>query len=375
MTYSAEDKLRIARISLQKQYPFYAYLSMKLNLVENPSILTAGVDGKGNLYYAPEFILPLNTAQLAFLWAHEVCHLVYEHLGGKGARNHIIWNMACDFVINGNLDNEGLGEFIKGGCLDHKYDGWTSAQVYVDLMKDAEKNAKTYADSVGDNHEEWGDLSEGEAEELKREWTRNVVSAAHAAKQAGGEVPEAFRGLLSDLTENKIDWRDLVREKVKTLSSTVTSFNRVDRRRKLGAFNFPGKSYDEDARFAVAIDVSGSFTQDMVTEAMSEVYYAAEEFSDVEIDVLQWDTRVYGHRKFSSADKDEMFEYKIEGGGGTNFHCVIDWLRNQETPPKQLFVFTDLEFSYMEDPMICDTTFIVIGNKTIGPYGDTVQYS
>ena len=373
------EKLSVARVQLQKRFPFYGFLALKLNVIEKAEIGTAGVDGKGNMYFAPDFIADKDTDELIFLWAHEIGHLIFEHVILKGNRDHMLWNMAGDYAINLIAEQDGVGKFIKGGLLEKKYTDWTAAAIYDDLLKEAEENKEKYKqaqeDGGTDNHDMWGELTEAEKGRVSREWQQAAVSAAHAAKAAGGVVPEAFRGLIEDFTVPKVCWKDLVREKVRAQNKEEISWSRINRRRQLGNFNYPGRKPGEKVSFMVALDVSGSYTQEMVTSAVSEVYAACSEFTEVDIDVIMWDTRVYGHKTFTQDNAEEMRDYKIEGGGGTDFNCVLNWMRENQKQPAQLFVFTDLYFSFMEDPFICDTTFIVNGNKNITPpFGDSVDY-
>lgn len=377
--YNPEEKLRIARVKMQRQYPFYGYLSLKLKVVADESVGTAGVDGKGKMYYAPSFIEKHSVEEITWLWGHELGHLIFEHVALKGKRNHILWNMAGDYAINLLLKKDGMGKMIENCLYDEKYVDWTANQIYEDLLKEAKENMEKYkemAEKGGmDNHDMWGELTEKEQEAVKREWQSNIISAAHAAQAAGGEVPEMFRGLIDELITPKISWRDVVQEKIRSHNKEEQTWNKVNRRRRLGAFNYPGTEPGEKVNFMVAIDVSGSFTQDMVTEAMSEVYGACREFQEVTIDVLQWDTRVMGEKVFTQDNAEEMLQYQIKGGGGTDFNCVINYLKDNHKEPTQLFVFTDLYFSYMPDPLICPTTFIVVGgNSAEAPYGDRIQY-
>lgn len=376
--YNAAEKLSIARIALQRKFPFYGYLALKLKVIEKPEVGTAGVDGKGRMYYNPEFIEKLSTEEITFLWGHEIGHLIFEHVALKGKRNHMLWNMAGDYAINLILKKDGVGKFIEGGLMDDKYVDWTAAAIYDDLLKEAEKNAEKYQQAVAgggtDNHDAWGEMSEEEQEKAAKEWQQAAVSAVHACKAAGQEVPEGFRGLIDELTTPKICWRDIVRDKIKAHNKEEISWSKVNRRRAIGDFNCPGKQPGEKVSFMVAIDVSGSFTQDMVKDALSEVWGATREFEEVTVDVIQWDTRVYGHQVFTQDDGDKLCQYEVQGGGGTDFECVHEWMRKNNKQPSQLFVFTDLYFSYMPDPGICDTTFVVIGNDAAPPYGDSVPY-
>lgn len=375
----AAAKLTVARVNLQKRFPFYGYLALKLKLVEDEKIGTAGVDGKGKMFYAPSFIMDKSTDELIWLWAHEIGHLIFEHVSRKGSRNHMLWNMAGDYAINLLITKDGVGKMIEDCLYDEKYAGWTAAQIYDDLLKDAKANAEKYQqmmdDGVGDNHSMWDELSDEEKEAVGKQWQREVISAAHAAKQAGGEVPEAFRDLIIDLTTTKISWRDMVREKIKCHNKEDVSWSKVNRRRALGDFNYPGKAPGEKVSFMVALDTSGSFSQDQINDAMSEVFNATREFEEVTIDVIQWDTKTYGHKTFTQENSQEMLSYQMMGGGGTDFNCVIDWMRENNKTPNQLFVFTDLYFSYMDDPGICYTMFIVSGgNNASPPFGERVDY-
>lgn len=375
--YTAAEKLTIARIALGKRFPFYSYLALRLKLKEMAEIPTAGVDGKGTMYYNPEFILGLTTDEIVWLWGHEIGHLIFEHVALKGKRNHTLWNMAGDYAINLILEKDNVGKRIENTLFEDKYEDWTASAIYEDLMKDAKSNMEKYngdGNANGDDHGMWGELTEEEQQKVGKQWRQAAVAAAHAAKQQGGEVPEGFRHLISDLTETKIRWEDIVRERIRSFNKEEVSWSRVNRRRTLGEFNYPGKKPGEKVEFMVAIDTSGSFSQEDVTKAMSEVYGATREFSEVTVRVIQWDTRVYGDRTFTQENSDEMVNYQIEGGGGTDFNCVINYLRDNHIEPSQLFVFTDLYFSYMGDPGICPTTFIAVGNDAEAPYGETVKY-
>ena len=377
---TTKEKLQIGRIKLQRQSPFYGYLALQLKLKEEPSVGTAGVDGKGTMYYAPEFINKLSSDELVFLWAHEIGHLIFDHIPRRGNRNHMIFNMAGDYCINLLLEKDGVGKFIEGGLKDDKYKDLNVFEVYDLLMKDAEQAMKDYQESQesggADSHDMWGDggATEEEKQATSKKWQQAAISAAHVAKAAGKEVPKAFRGLLDELTEGKICWRDLVREKIKSHNKEEQTWSKVNRRRTLGSFNYPGMMPGEKTSFLVALDVSGSFTQEMVNDAMSEIYGATREFEEVTIDVIQWDTRVYAHKVFTQENAQEMMNYEIQGGGGTDLQCVHDWLVENQKQPAQIFVFTDLYFTYLPDHGIAPTTFIAIGNNVEGPYGDTVCY-
>jgi predicted metal-dependent peptidase len=55
---------------------------------------------------------------------------------------------------------------------------------------------------------------------------------------------------------------------------------------------------------------------------------------------------VRSHQSFTNG---ESIEYSLEGGGGTDFTPVFEFIETQLTPPKLLLYFTDLDGKF---PMI-----------------------
>ena len=104
MTMTAEDKLYKARIGLQKTNPFFAYLLLHSQPIEDKTIETMGVDANGKMYYNPEFVHKLNMqiGELDAVVCHEILHVALEHLyRGKYMQHHqFIGNIAADLVVN-----------------------------------------------------------------------------------------------------------------------------------------------------------------------------------------------------------------------------------------------------------------------------------
>src|SRR3990170_5869491 len=102
-----------ARVSLLFNQPFFGNLATRMELIDATKwCQTAATDGR-KLYYNREFIKSLTADELLFLIGHEVMHCVYDHLGRKGSREHKLWNMANDYIVNYTLKKEKLGEMPK----------------------------------------------------------------------------------------------------------------------------------------------------------------------------------------------------------------------------------------------------------------------
>ena len=53
----------------------------------------------------------------------------------------MLYNIAADYLVNNTLVRDGIGEKPKDIQIfqDHKYDGWSSEEVYDELFKNAKK--------------------------------------------------------------------------------------------------------------------------------------------------------------------------------------------------------------------------------------------
>ncbi len=98
-------KIKKARTALLFKQPFFGNLTMYLKLVDATDsgwCPTAAVDGR-NIYYNRDFLCDLADEEIQFVLAHEVMHVVFDHLGRRSHRDPQWWNMASDYVINGLL--------------------------------------------------------------------------------------------------------------------------------------------------------------------------------------------------------------------------------------------------------------------------------
>ncbi len=105
----AKEKLIKARITMLLKYPFWGPLSARLVLEEAPWCQTIATDGR-KFYYNSEFVLKLDDQECVFGFAHEVGHIIYEHMTRRGNRDPGLWNMAGDYIINNMLVRENVGK-------------------------------------------------------------------------------------------------------------------------------------------------------------------------------------------------------------------------------------------------------------------------
>ena len=401
----ARERLVTARIGLLLKQPFFGNLATRLTLTNADEWCpTAATDGR-KFYYNSKFIMMLkNEKEVEFLFGHEVLHCVYEHIGRRIDRKDDpqLANIAADYCVNGDLVQHKVGEMITTvPCLhDTKYYGWNYERVYDDLYKNAEKiDISELADKLLDEHLEGDDegagagkegdgdkkgkggngkkptLSAKDLKEIKDEIKEAVVSAA---KASAGELPAGVKRIIQDITEPKMNWRELLRTQIQATIKSDYTWQRPSRRGWDMEAVLPGMQNDQKIDIVVALDMSGSIEDSQARDFLGEVKGITEEFSNFKITLLTFDTDVYNAKVYESENLDDIAEYEIEGGGGTDFTCVFKYMKEHNITPEKLVMFTDgYPFGSWGDPEYCDTVWIIHGDRNPNPpfgtwtlYGD-----
>ena len=110
--HDARERLVTARIGLLLRHSFFGNLATRMQLINADEwCATAATDGK-TFYYNSRFIMMLKPKEVEFLVAHEVLHVVYDHMGRRNHRDPQIWNIADDYAVNADLKRHKVGQFI-----------------------------------------------------------------------------------------------------------------------------------------------------------------------------------------------------------------------------------------------------------------------
>ena len=378
------EQLTRARISLLLQQPFWGTLATRLILkdaTDEAWCPTAGTDGR-YFYYNRDFISKLTKPECIFLVAHEVEHCVYDHMSRRGSRKPKMWNAAADFVINYELHEHNIGKLPDPKtsgvtpCFDAKYKGMFAEEVYELLLKDPNANYPEF-----DVHLEPGD---GKGEPMDEE-TRRVLAdeirnaVMQASKAAGaGNTPAGVKRMLKDLVEPQMDWREILNMKIQSMIKNDFTWQRCSRKSQTSGIYLPGQKDDVKVKAAVAIDCSGSMGEDMLRDLLSETKGIMQQFTDFDLEVWCFDTRVYGYAKFSPDNIDEIDDYKIKGGGGTEFMCNWNYMKENDIQPERFIMMTDgYPCGSWGDENYCDTLFLIHGDtqrRLVAPFGMTAWY-
>ena len=84
-----------------------------------------------------------STDEWKFILAHEYLHAGLQHHSRCQGRNPYLWNVACDFVINGWLHDMQIGSMPADGLLyDESLNGLSAETVYDMIVRDMKKYTK-----------------------------------------------------------------------------------------------------------------------------------------------------------------------------------------------------------------------------------------
>jgi predicted metal-dependent peptidase len=384
------ELLITARVGLLLKASFFGNLATRLKLVNADEWCgTAATDGR-HFYYNSRFIKLLRPKEIEFLFGHEVLHCVYDHFGRRGERDPQIWNIANDFCVNADLKKHNVGEFITSvpALYDRKYEGLSSEEIYDDLMKNVQKISlddlvkkllDEHLDGEGDDESEDGKgrpkLSEAEKQQIRDE-IKEAMLAAAATVDGAGNLPAGVKRLIQDLTEPKMNWRELLRMQLESTIKSDYTWMRASRKGWHMDAVMPGMKLDPMIDIAIAIDASGSIGEAMLKDFLSEIQGIMDSFPAYRIHVLTFDTDVYNPAQYNSDNLDSICDYEVSGGGGTDFTCIFNYLKENEIEPKRLVVFTDgYPFGSWGDENYADTVWILHGTTTIvPPWGQYAYY-
>jgi predicted metal-dependent peptidase len=122
--------------------------------------------------------------------------------------------------------------------------------------------------------------------------------------------------------------------------------------------------------------MSGSITDEMAKDFLSEVKGIMDEYKDFKLKLWCFDTDVYNFAEFTGDNADDIMDYEPKGGGGTDFDVNYTFMKDEGIEPKKFIMFT---YGYpcgsWGDEQYCDSLFIIHGTDSIiPPFGNYAYY-
>tara|TARA_R110000772_G_scaffold84185_2_gene177852 strand:+ start:2882 stop:4192 length:1311 start_codon:yes stop_codon:yes gene_type:complete len=403
MQVEVHDRVIIARVGLLLRHPFFGNMATRMAVKTCDTWCpTAATDGK-TLYYNTQFFNMLTNKQIEFVIAHEILHCVFDHITRREDRDAQIYNIACDYLVNNVLVRDRIGEPVDQIQIfqDFKYDKWTSEEVYDDIFDKYDEEELEKLGQMLDEHIDWEKSPDGdegksqkgpagnesgedgrptytkdELKAIRDEIKESMMSSAQAA--GAGNTPGEIARMIKDITEPKMNWREIIRQTIQSTIRNDFTFTRPSRKGWHTNAILPGMNFDNTIDLCIALDMSGSISDQTGADFLGEINGIMDEYQDYAIKVWCFDTKVYNEQDFSPSGGDELTEYEIMGGGGTEFMCNWEYMKENDIQPKKFIMFTDgYAWDSWGDPDYCDTLFVIHSNRDKdleSPFGASVHY-
>jgi len=390
-----ERRLKKVKIMLMRNPKFALWSGImmvgKTELRDDfPSAATNGRDE----WYGREFVKGLDDKELAFVVLHEALHKAYRHLFIWKKLDEIdrnLTNAACDYVINLQLVDMDPTEQVIAmprkqgkvyGLLDRRFKGMNTKQVFDILRKEQEEGGGGQGEGEGgfDLHD-WDGAKELSAEDkkvLEREIDQAIRQGQIAHQKIHGKGAGGMNRELTELLEPQVDWREVLREFVKSVCNNkdVSSWRRVNRRFLAQDIHMPSLIGERVGRIAVGVDTSGSIGGDELNTFLSEVQSIAKDVNPQAVDLIYWDSRVANHEEYSESDMPNIVRStQPKGGGGTDPTAMMAYLKEKNIKPEVIVMLTDGCIGDWGDDWPAPILWTISGgaSNVFAPVGKTVH--
>ena len=356
----AQSLSKISKELMLKE-PYYGFFLIMLNKVWRKDLPTAGVS-KHNINYQlainEEFWTGLSDDHKMGLLKHELLHIAFGHLVSFSSfSNKKLANVAMDMEINQYIEASWLPE---GGIniddyTDIQLDRKAGCRYYYDqllrLQDEKDKNGSTgdqAMDNLLDNiasgdipdhstWEEFEDMSEAEKKLIEKQVQKILQDAKEQTIKKRGSVPGEIEGLivLDEVVKAKFDWKGYLRRFTGTSTKIFTK--KIRRKENYRYEDNPGLKIKMRQHMLLAIDTSGSVSNEELSEFMNEIHHIHK--AGVDITIIQCDAAIQSIKAYTG----KWGGIEMKGRGGTEFDPVLEYYNNNLKKYTSLVYFTDGE--------------------------------
>ena len=316
-------------------------------LVKNEKLAVPMRSGRQMIEFNPEMMKDWNESEIAERLRHEVMRILLGHPYMRQpfkARKGIL-GLASDITLKSLYKDTSTlpvpSDLIyeKGKCFEEYY---ALVKKYVE-QKETETYSPPYEIDGGllddggggldDEADMGGDTSEienmmrpyteaaelWEEDQLMQESIREKIEQVKRMNQWGSLPGKVVDEILAS-TIVRIDYRQILSMFRASVLSSSRKLTRMLPSRRYG-FEYMGSKRDFTTELLVAIDVSGSVTNEGISQALS-IINSFFKYGVENIDVIQFDYGLQGEKMtMKKALKDK---FKVQGRGGTDFQAPID---------------------------------------------------
>ncbi|WP_425803078.1 VWA-like domain-containing protein [Desulfitobacterium sp. Sab5] len=373
--FSLVDKVNLSLMEDKDNFYGYFLLQMSREIrfdISSPTAVNFK-RAKYVIYFNPIIFLNLNLKQMESTIKHEILHILSMHLirakEFKGNYSTLAINLAMNLVVNTYLDHlppfsvtlEWVNLYYDLKLLPFKpFEYYVEEiQTALDLLEadettederdasevDDSKNEETddNPDDANDDvnvateydpekaHDLWEESSDIDQKTLQ-EFTEKFIDNAQK-----GSIPGYLAGMISSLRSSKgeLPWNLYLKRLMGSVESnkkkTITRRNR----RQPDRLDLRGQLRSHKAKIVVALDISGSISDQEFNQALKEVLDIVKNYNH-EITIIECDSEI---RRVYNVKSVKDVKERINIRGGTRFTPVFEYANDHKI--NLLVYFTD----------------------------------
>jgi len=234
---------------------------------------------------------------------------------------------------------------LKEAKDDKDQTGTSGSEAFDDLCDQMDSSN---GDSLPDHStwDEFEDLSEAEQKLIEKQVQKLLSDAKEQTVKKRGTVPGEIEGviIIDEIKPPKFDWRGYIRRFTGVSTKVYTKKIRRKENKRFDAN--PGLKVKMRQHMLLAIDTSGSVSDNELKEFMSEMHHIYK--CGIDITIIQCDTTIRSIEPYKG-----KHELSVQGRGGTEFDPVLEYFNANLSKYTSLVYFTDGE---------CDTDVKPRGN-------------
>ena len=357
--FSLIDKVNFSL--MEEKDNFYGYFLFQMGREIRFDISSpTGVNFKGAkyvIYFNPLIFLTLNLKQMESTIKHEILHIVSRHLirAKTLKRNYstLAVNMAMDLVVNKFLEYlPPYATTVESVNLHYElelkhYETFEyyveKLQIALDLQDEDDEGEVNDNQESQDNenietefrpektHDLWEESDEID-EKTMEEFTEQFL---HQAQK--GSIPGYIENLIASLKESKgeLPWNLYLNRLMGTIESHNKKTITRRSRRQPERLDLRGNLRSHKAQVAVALDVSGSISDEEFKQAMKEVLSIVKNYKH-EVTIIECDEQI---RRVYEVRTMKDIKERMNRRGSTAFSPVFDYANKKKF--NLLVYFTD----------------------------------
>lgn len=328
------NSLSKAIVRLYDDERFYAELVLQMDKILSksfPAVAGVCIKDRIKLYIQPERFDELTLPEQVAVLKHECKHILNDHISRAkelcpevyeknqtevdeviNEAKHRLINIAADCSINPGIPGIGKNCMFPAtfNLPDHNTMEW-----YVENLKN---NKELEGLTHVDGHSLWKESDD--SKEIIKEKIRQAINAAANKTRTAGKMTADLELLVDRINYKAKDWKSDLKRFAAKMTETALSSSKKKRNRRYGIM-YPGVVKEEVLHLGVALDTSGSVSDEALAQFMAEVSHIAKYAL---VTVVEADSEIKNSYVF-----DPKKTYNIKGRGGTAYKPAFDFFSKQ----------------------------------------------